>query len=453
MSLRLRAILIAGISLVVLWGAATAWMIRDVQIKFDRTLDGRLAMSARMVAGLLERSTLSKSISNDDFSNAIGEGGVDGIACEIRSLRGEVLAKTDDSPDSEFGHLAPGYSTRKVDGRDWRIYVLRADGYQITTADCIDQRNVLINELLYAAGIPFLIALLGGLGALWIGIGRGFAPLKALHQQLHSMGADDTTPLVVRQSPAELHPVLEAMNGLLKRLAQALSSQRAFTDAAAHELRTPLTVIDTHLQVVRMTEGKDAESSLSQAEEGVKRLRHTLDQMMMLAQAESATDSSNECPSVLTAVHNVLDRVSNSGSRRLSLAVEGAEAGTPIPSAMLETAVRNIVDNAVRYSPEDTPVEVKLFFDHRMQRGRIDICDQGPGLNMEQVSKVGRRFWRGDQGRQQKDGAGLGISIVRTILERFGGSLDFSPRQDGGLTVSLNFPLNGGTPEAGRGDL
>lgn len=440
MSLRLRAVLIAGISLLVLWGAAAAWMMRGVHSNLDRTLDGRLAMSARMVAGLLERAALAPNSAASDFAEAVRVSGKEGIACEIRSLHGEILARTTTGPHSEFESLPAGFSTRDILGRQWRIYVLRANGYQITTADRVDQRNMLIHELLSVAGVPFLIAFLGGLAALWIGIGRGLAPLKGLSQQLRDKHADDTSPIAVNHSPSELRPVLDAMNGLLKRLARALSSQRAFTDAAAHELRTPLTVIDTHLQVARISEGDEVASSLSSAEEGVKRLRRTLDQMMTLARAEAPADKADGCTSVVASVRGVLEQWKAEEGERLLLNISGEDIGTPVPKSMLETAFRNLVDNAIRYSPRDAAIEVGVFLDQGAQRCLIAVTDRGPGLTTEQASQIGQRFWRGDQGRKSKDGAGLGISIVRAIVERFGGTLELRPREGGGLVAEISLP-------------
>lgn len=439
MSLRLRAVLITGISLVVLWVAAAGWMMRGVQINLDRALDGRLAMSARMVSGLLERAALG-SDATGDFDAAARVSGSEGIACEIRSLRGEVLARTTNNPSSAFGTLPSGFSTREVQGNQWRVYVLQTDGYRITTADRIDQRHILTQEMLYAAGVPFLIAFLGGLAALWIGIGRGLHPLKALCKLLQTREMDDTAPIAVDRSPRELRPVLDAMNGLLGRLAQALASQRAFTDAAAHELRTPLTVIDTHLQVIRMTEGQEAGISLSSAEEGVRRLRRTLDQMMTLARTEAA-DKGDHCESVLSVVDHVLDGTDDM-RERLVLGVEGTDTASSIPRSMLETAIRNLVDNALRYSPG--PIDVDVVFDRAQRRCSLRIMDRGPGLSPEQVSQVGRRFWRGDQGRRHNDGAGLGISIVRAIVERFGGELELKPREGGGLIAELVIPTDDG---------
>lgn len=440
MSLRLRAVLIAGISLLVLWSAAAGWMMRGVHSNLDRTLDGRLAMSARMVSGLLERAALAPNSASTDFTEAVRVSGKEGIACEIRSLRGEILARTTTGPHSEFESLPTGFSTREVLGHQWRVYVLRADGYQITTADRVDQRDMLINELLSVAGVPFVIAFLGGLAALWIGIGRGLSPLKALSQQLRDKHADDTSPIAVNHSPSELRPVLDAMNGLLRRLARALSSQRAFTDAAAHELRTPLTVIDTHLQVARISEGDEVASSLSSAEEGVKRLRRTLDQMMTLARAEAPADKADGCTCVADCVRGVLGQWNADEGKRLSLTVNGESIGTPVPRSMLETAVRNLVDNAMRYSPQDAVIDVSVLLEQDVPRCLITVSDRGPGLTTEQAAQIGQRFWRGDQGRNSKDGSGLGISIVRAIAERFGGSLELRPRDGGGLIAEISLP-------------
>lgn len=445
MSLRLRAVLIAGISLLVLWAAAAGWMVRSVGSNLDRTLDGRLAMSARMVSGLLERAALAPNAAASDFGEAVRVSGKEGIACEIRSLRGEILARTTTGPHSEFESLPTGFSTGDVEGQPWRIYVLRADGYQITTADRVGERNRLIHELLSVAGVPFLIAFLGGLAALWIGIGRALAPLKALSQQLRDKHADDTSPIAVKHPPAELRPVLEAMNGLLRRLARALSSQRAFTDAAAHELRTPLTVIDTHLQLARIGEGDEVACALSSAEEGVQRLRRTLEQMMTLARAEAPADRADACASVAASVRSALDPLQAEHAQRLSLNIRGEDLGTPVPRSMLETAVRNLVDNALRYSPSDAAVEVDVALDQGAQRCLIAVSDRGPGLSAEQACRIGQRFWRGDQGRKSQDGAGLGISIVRAIAERFGGSLDLRPREGGGLVAEISLPGTGGS--------
>jgi len=447
MSLRLRAVLIAGISLVLLWGAAAAWMMQGVRADLDKTLDGRLAMSARMVAGLLERGALKPGEPSTDLTEVVRVDAGARISCVIRGLHGQVLARTTGGPALSAESTPTGFSMHEEQGSLWRVYVLNSGGYQITTADSIQQRDVLVNELLHAVGVPFLIAILGGLAALWIGIGRGLAPLQNLCLQLRAKQTDDTTPIAVTRSPSELRPVLDAMNGLLGRLAQALSSQRAFTDAAAHELRTPLTVIDTHLQVVRVTEGAEAQASLRSAEQGVQRLRRTLDQMMTLARTEaSPAGHEARCTSVLSAVEHVLKLVDEDAQPRLALHVAGSDPDqeVPVPRSMLETAIRNLVENALRYSPDSSPVDVTITFEQSSERCCIAVADRGPGLTEEQAPQIGRRFWRGDQGRHRENGAGLGISIVHAIAERFEGKLTFEPREGGGLVATICLPCEKG---------
>jgi two-component system sensor histidine kinase QseC len=109
---------------------------------------------------------------------------------------------------------------------------------------------------------------------------------------------------------------------------------------------------------------------------------------------------------------------------------------------MLEAAIRNLVDNAIRYSPYDMPVEVVARFDSPTRQCRIVVADRGPGLSADQAAKIGQRFWRGDQGRSRNDGAGLGISIVHAIAKRFGGALHLKPREGGGLVAELVFPCS-----------
>jgi two-component system sensor histidine kinase QseC len=444
--LQWRVVLIAGVSLVLLWLAAAAWMMQGARANLDRTLDGRLAMSARMVAGLLERSALSPHLVDDQLLAPLRVSGNDGIACEIRSLRGEVLARTTTSPPSAFESLPVGFSTRLVDGKAWRVYVMRAGPYQITTADQVAQRHALVDELLRAAAFPFLIALLGGLAALWVGTGRGLAPLKTLCSELRERDANDTSAIALARPPQELRTVLDAINGWLGRLARTLSSQRAFTDAAAHELRTPLTVIDTHLQLVRMSEPDEARAALDHAEEGVRRLRRTLDQMMVLARteasvAEACIAEGEGCSSVREAVQTALEPLAPLARQRIALVLRGADRPSPVPRSMLEAAVRNLVDNGLRYSAEGAAVDVALRLDEVAHRFTVVVADRGPGLSDKQVAQLGQRFWRGDQGRQRSDGSGLGISIVRSIALRFGGSLQFRPREGGGLVAEIVLPL------------
>lgn len=270
MSLRLRLVLAIGIALAALWSVAALWMLRDLDRNLQHTLDERLAMSARMVSGLLAQSRIDTDRSPAIVArDAMTVPGSHGIACQIRSLRGEVIAMTKGAPNALMTASTPGYRTQTLDRARWRSYTLQAGGYSITTADSLEDRAGLRRRIALAAGLPFLIAAMGGLLALWIGASRGLAPLDHLRRTLIERQPDTIEPLDTQSLPTELQPLIESLNQLLDRIAQAVLRERNFTNDAAHELRTPLTVIDTHLQVARLTTGEDAQRALADAGEGV----------------------------------------------------------------------------------------------------------------------------------------------------------------------------------------
>src|SRR5699024_1270913 len=115
---------------------------------------------------------------------------------------------------------------------------------------------------------------------------RGLAPLRRLRRELAHRQADALTPLTPMNLPSELRPLVQTLNQLLQRVAQAVLRERHFTDDAAHELRTPLTAVRTHLQVARITSGEESSRALAHADEGARRMQATLDQLLLLARVE-----------------------------------------------------------------------------------------------------------------------------------------------------------------------
>lgn len=445
MSLRLRVVVLTGLALLLLWAGAATWMLRGIQTKLEHTLDGRLAMSARMVAGLVSHTSLDIPASAVQFDHALKTAAREGIACEIRTMQGEVLSRHGEPPINSAARLPTGFSTKVVAGTEWRIYVLRDDAYQVTTADRIDERSNLTDRMRIAAGLPFLIAVIGGLGVLWIGISRGLAPLSRLSQELTSRDADSVAPVDAAHYPTELEPMLQSLNALVARLIKTVNNQRAFTDAAAHELRTPLTIIDTHLQVARQSTGDAVAPALDNAQQGVRRLRHTLDQMLALVRADSPDMLEQSSVSLADVLADSVLAIAPQQRSRVELGDHGEDIAVAMPRPLLQTAIKNLLDNALRYSPVDTNVVLRMSWDKDRRRCLLSVLDRGPGLSANQAEQIGRRFWRGDHGRLGAEGSGLGISIVRTIVERFGGRLEFVARDGGGLEVLLDLPAHAPT--------
>lgn len=434
MTLRLRLMLIIGLSFTLLWGAASVWMFLDVRNNFRDALDERLAASARMVAALVTQLPETPGPASAAPQSMLDLVAKDGVACEVRLMHGGLVARTQNSP-SELGMVANGYSTRMMRGELWRSYSLEQGGKRVTTADRVDKRQALLLKILLATAVPFVIAMLGSLIVLWIGIRRGLAPLEAIRHALSVRTPDATDPLPAAKLPAEIAPLVHTINQLLARTQSAIERERRFTGDAAHELRTPLTAVKTHLQVARLTSGEQNAGSLAHAETGVQRLQHTLEQLLTLARVEGPFSFDTEHASAVEEIAQLaIAEIPADLKKRIvhdSLA-DGLYVGAS--PTLVATALRNLLDNALRYSPPDAPVTL------RISASPESVCfcvhDEGPGLDDSDLDRAAQRFWRKGVGQ----GSGLGLSIVEAIAKRFDGEFRLLKRDGVGMTAQLVLP-------------
>ena len=435
MSLRLRLLLSLGLALSVQWGAVAMWMLRDVDREMRRTLDQRLAMSARMVASLMSQNPASwqgrtSAAGAPALALALSDS-AKGIACQVSSLHGEVYARTGTAAGG-LSVAAPGFAELEIDGERWRSFTVEALGLRVTTADRLAERSTLLREVAFAAALPFVVALTGGLLMLWLCVRSGLLPLERLREALARRAPETLTP-IDSPMPAELQPLVATLNQLLERTAATLARERRFTSDAAHELRTPLTAIKTHLQVARISRGGEADAALGHALEGTDRLQHTLEQLLTLSQVEGAFswDEGVVARAGEVARLAVLDAAPETPGRIVVRTGDSQACELGLPQALAVTALRNLLDNALRHSPAAQPVELRIG--STAERVCFTVCDRGPGLDGEQLALASQRFWRRGAGR----GSGLGLSIVAAITERFGGSFDLLERDGGGLEARL----------------
>lgn len=437
MSLRFRLTLTLGATFVVIWTLASAWLLRDLRNEVHGALDERLAASAHMVANLLRQypSRILPGEVSQGFREA-RQGLPSGMACQVVSVRGEVVAQSQDAPQRSLGALGVGFHEREFDGVRWRSFTLRVNDIWVSTADRVDERDHLNNALLVTAAVPVAVALLGSFALLWFGIARALSPLHAIQAALLVRNEDALHPLNCKALPSELRPLVTSQNKLLDRLARAIERERELTANAAHELRSPLTAIKTHLQVARMTDGVHREQALKDAEQGSDRLNHTLEQLLLLARVEGSMsfDDGMTCrPAEIArqAMHDSTDK-----SQQVTLRVEGDQSEDAVQASALlaVAALRNLVENAMSHGYCEQAVELSV----RVSGGwaQFSVRDWGPGVPVEQLSNVTTRFWR----NSRKTGSGLGLAIVQAITDRYGGRLTFE-NMTPGLKATLTLPL------------
>ncbi|WP_292932586.1 ATP-binding protein [Noviherbaspirillum sp.] len=434
MTLRFRLMAIIGLSFTILWAATSIWMFLDVRTNFRDAMDERLAASARMVAGLVSQVPNTPATPSSMPQSILDVVAKDGVACEVRLLHGGLVARTHNSPGG-LNQAEIGYSTRTLHGEQWRSYTLEQGGKRVTTADRIEKRQALLSNIIVATVVPFVVAMLGSLVVLWFGIRRGLAPLESIRLALADRQPDAVTPLPAARVPAELAPLVRTINLLLDRTQSAIERERRFTGDAAHELRTPLTAIKTHIQVARLTASDETADSLGNAEEGVRRLQRTLEQLLTLARVEGPFSFAGEETATAKEIAELaLNDIHAETRKRIIVDQVDTAHRIAAPPSLVVTALRNLVDNALRYSPEESPVILRLSSSDRYFC--FAVLDEGKNLTESDRVRVVQRFWRKGTGQ----GSGLGLSIVEAIVKRFGGTFRLLARDGGGTVAEMEFP-------------
>jgi two-component system OmpR family sensor kinase len=343
--------------------------------------------------------------------------------------------------------LADGMQTVTLEHATWRLFVRTLDagsrimvGQQTATRDEIARDSALRTLMPFVILIPVLLLLVGNL------IREMFKPLKHLAAELDARTEQDLCAVSDKPLPSEIRPFVVAINRLLSRVGQSVAAQRRFVADAAHELRSPLTALS--LQAERLEQADmsgEAGQRLAALRSGLQRTRLLLDQLLALARAQEPADG----PPARVAVRQVLREVMEdlmplAQAKRIDLGIVGSgDAMVAAQEVDLKTLIKNLVENAIRYTPPEGRVD--LTIEVARQQVVLQIEDTGPGIAEHERARVFDPFYRilGNDA----EGSGLGLSIVRTIAARIGAEVRLdSPGLEpmrGGLRVTVAFPAAG----------
>ena len=446
MSLQRRLLLYLLVCAPLVWGVALYFSINRARHEVNELFDTELILLARQL-----QSTLSPTYAGTASvlpppappgSPDAGESDVRDLAVAVWDRQGRLMLS--DREGVQLPHLAgaSGFVDREVAGGTWRIYYLQSfDGHWLVAAgQHTYERDELVYGLTLSQVVPWLLLLPILLAVMAWAVRRALAPMHQLATELRQRKADDLQAVPDDHAPAELKPLLGAMNGLFARIEQLLVRERRFTADAAHELRTPLAVLRAQWDVVRRS-GNAAERA--QAEEklsaGLDRMGRLVTQMLALSRVESATapalTAEVQWPAIVEQAMS--DCLALAERRRIELACEWPPAGQhPLPllgdAHLLTVLLRNLLDNAVRYAPPATGVTLRFTQDC------MELENEGAPRSAEQLGRMGERFYRPDG--QQEGGSGLGISIVRRIAQQHGLELLFDTGANGrGVKAVLRF--------------
>ncbi|TVT85946.1 ATP-binding protein [Pseudomonas sp. H3(2019)] len=339
--------------------------------------------------------------------------------------------------------LADGLSTLVVGGEPFRVLVKTlTNGERIAVAQETGARDKDARESAWRGLLPFLILFPVLLLVVADLVHKLFRPIAVLASEIDQRGEQELHPIDENHLPAEIRPFVLAINRLLTRVAQSMETQRRFVADAAHELRSPLTALSLQAERLAVADMSTlARERLFALRRGIERGKNLIDQLLALATAQS----NSTLPATPVSVHGVYRRVLEdllplAEAKHIDIGVEDEpDVQVLINERDLLAMVKNLVDNAIRYTPAGGRVDLSV----RMEEGGalLQVRDSGPGIAAEERERVFDPFYR-SLGNHEV-GSGLGLSIVKAVADRNGAQIrlgfgDEAARR--GLCVSVWLP-------------
>lgn len=462
-SFRRRLLMRIGPALVLALGALalTAWGAAYVVVHDNaaKTLETEVQ---EMRADIDGRDTLDVSgYAWDEAHHRLAVDRVDPIFVQVFTPDGRLLRQSGnvDSLSVAFPerrlpvHTAgvwPSLHTFSLDGRSfyYRTRPLHASSGEtmafVQVARLVPKHRSLLRNFGVALGGLWLLLSAGLLGLVAWAAGRVLRPLQSVTEVARSVTSThlDERVDIPPTADRETATLGRAVNALLDRIETHVRALRAFTANAAHELQTPLTALRGHVELALRRE-RDAESyreTLRLLDRKLGKLVESLRALLTLTRLDRAGGLETEPVDLAALAAREADAFRDAAAEKgINVSVETNEAAwVQGQSALLQKAVRNLIDNAVKYTPEGR-VDVEV---HPADDGHVSfICtDTGVGMTEEDRAEAPSRFYRGTESAQMADGSGLGLSLVQRIIEEHDGTLQFESPPDGGTRVTVRLP-------------
>nr|WP_232807602.1 quorum sensing histidine kinase QseC [Serratia surfactantfaciens] len=445
--MRLRLILIFSLLALLTWSTASvvAWVMSRNTI--NEVFDTQQMLFAKRLAtanlGDLLADESARSLPKTKklvHHGKRGEQDDDALAFAIFDRQGKMLLNDgENGADFLFDEEREGFTDgeRKGDDDSWRLLWLTSpDGrYRIVVGQEWDYRRDMALGMVTGQLVPWLVTLPVLMLLIALMVGRELRPLRAVAAGLRRRAPDDETPLDARQVPTEVRPLVDALNALFARINALLVRERRFTSDAAHELRSPLAALRVQTEVVQLA-GDDApmrEHALDNLTVGIERATRLVDQLLTLSRLDSLSDLAELAPvdwnELVTMTLAEQDKQAHAAGVTLRYEQQGTPPARQGQTLLLSLLLRNLLDNAVRYTPQGGVVTVTL------SERSLTVVDDGPGVTAEHLARLGERFYRPPG--QEQTGSGLGLSIVQRIAGLHGLQVSFANRPAGGFVARL----------------
>ena len=322
----------------------------------------------------------------------------------------------------------------------------------VQVAETREKRSVLAAEIIKGVMLPQFVILPLAVLLVWLALARGIKPLHQLEERIRARKSDDLSPLDHKAVPMEVAPLVDSVNDLLQRLQESMATQKRFLADAAHQLKTPLAGLRMQADLAQRegTSTEELKQSLQQIGRSSIRATHTVNQLLALARAEggAAVVQRQQIDLARLVIEVVQDSVPRAMDKHIDLGYDGADPGTPGVGmegnpTLLKELVRNLVDNAINYTPsgggQSGMVTVRVLPDTFGRVVVFQVEDTGPGVPESERDLVFQPFYRALG--NEADGSGLGLPIVREIARQHGSDVELEDVRPGAAMPGARFTV------------
>ena len=435
-SIRRRLVLLLSASVALVWAGMLAWTYVDTREEVAEQADARLEEGARTIM-LLDLGRLASlatlPVADDDDDDDLQ------LRFQVWDRAGTLRLRSRGAPDVGY---TPGAGHAMLAHRHyaWHTYAMRdpAHGYQVRVFERPGVRGRLVNKTAIRMGQVLLVGLPVLALLAWISIGYGLRPLRRVSDAIALRDAGKLDPIDIAHIPAEVQPLVEALNRLLLRLAASLAHERAFTADAAHELRTPLAAIKIQAEVaLGAADAAERSHAMRQIIHGVNRTTHLVHQLLLLARLDQpALQGPCQRVDLAQLAQDSAARFADAAlDKGMALELRASGGGiVPGDPVALAAMVDNLVDNAVKYGRPGGHLRV-IVTGHP---ATLAVLGDGPPVDAATQARMADRFYRAEG--NAAEGSGLGLSIVARIAQASGGVLQLGPGIDGnGFGATVRF--------------
>lgn len=445
-SLCFRLTVLIMTSLLVVWSIMAALSYRESIEEISELFDSRLEQSVHSILTLdLKRLQYLIDDKNKMLDDNDGDDDLHTKAppFQVWNNKGQLLLRSIDAPPSSY-IIRNGFNTVIIQGKRWRTFALQnySHDFQVRMFENQERRQYLINVIMYKILMPLLLALPGLALLIWFSIRHALKPLQLLSTTIATRHSEKLDLIVVEHVPQEVHIIIIALNDLLVRLSKSIEQERRFTADASHELRTPLAAIKIQAEVALAAQDKyQQDQALRGIIEGVNRTARLSEQLLLLARLDYQDSALQSNIPLVELVRQSISRyVEKALDKDIDLSLYALEELYVVGNSMLlEVLVGNLIDNAIRYIPSKSCIEISIQKTH--EQIVLSVKDNGFGLSDEDKKRVLNRFYRAEGTKES--GSGLGLSIVECIAKAHHANLQLEKGLNGkGLGVTVQFKLS-----------